>query len=251
MVYYKPKRKPDSLEKETIAIFNKHNGNYGSRRIKVILNREGIVTSLRRICKILKQNNLEPKYGRRKFARNIYTSKDERYITENLIRQMIPTTSNQILHTDFTELKCRDGKLYVSGMIDAYDKTVTITVGTNQTNEMVLENIEMLEVTPQILHSDRGSQYTSTKLRDYLVKRKIQRSMSAPYCPYENAIIETFWKTLKTEIGPMKYFTKHQASLVLAYYTNYYNTDRIHSAIGYLTPLQKRTLSFSNLSENG
>ena len=243
-VYYKKKRKPDELEKAVIEIFRKHNSNYGSRRIKVVLNRQGITISKTRICKVLSNNGLEPKYGRRKLTRNIHTNKDERYIAENLTKNLTVTRSNQVAHTDFTEIKCSDGKLFVSGIIDAYDKTVVLKVGTRQTKELVCENLALLKNKPEIFHSDRGPQYTSSMLRDYLNTQNVQRSMSAPYCSCENSQIETFWKTLKTEIGATNHFTKHQASLVLAYYAHYYNNERIHSSIGYITPMEKRTLSF-------
>jgi len=247
-VYYKKKRVADEKEPEVVSVFKRHNGNYGSRRIKAELERKKVIVSGRRIIRILKRNGLEPKYGRKKLVRNIYTNKDERYIAGNLIRNKAATMSGQICHTDFTELKCKDGKLFVSGIIDAYDKTAVVKCGEKQSKELVKETIELMSKPPEILHSDRGSQYTSNLIREYLDEKKVKRSMSAPYCSYENAMIETFWKTLKVEIGDTRNLTKAELQMVIEYQVYYYNHERIHSSINYLTPIEKRTLSFSKVS---
>jgi transposase InsO family protein len=247
-IYYKKKRKSDSLESEVIEIFKQHNANYGSRRIKAVLSGRGKIISKDRIVRILKRNNLESKHGRRKLARNVYTTKDERYIAENLIRNVVATSPNEICHTDFTEMKCKDGKLFVSGVIDAYDRTVVIKYGEKQNKELVKETIELMPVKPKILHSDRGTQYTSNLIKEYLESAQVKRSMSSPYCSQENAMIETFWKTLKVEIGETKNFTKEELKQILDYQVHYYNTERIHSSINYMTPKEKRNLSFSNVS---
>ena len=247
-IYYKKKRKPDELEQSVIDIFKKHNSNYGSRRIKFILNRQGTTISKTRICNILKRNSLESKYGRKKLTRNIYTNKDERYISENLIKNVVATKPNQIVHTDFTEFKYNGGKLFVSGIVDAFDRTAVIAWDTRATKELVIQTINLLPVKPEILHSDRGSQYTSDLIREYAEVNNIKRSMSAPHRPCENACIETFWKTMKTEIGSTKHLTEYQLKLVLCYQLYYYNNERIHSSINYLTPYEKRALSFRNVS---
>jgi len=241
-VYYKSKRCRDALTKAVLKVFVKHNSNYGSRRIRAELKDEGIVVSKTRIIKILKENGKEPKYGRRKLARNIHSNKDERYIAENLILGKRATHKGQICHTDFTEFQYQGGKLYVSGIIDALDRTAVIKWGDRQTKELVKENIESLTYVPQILHSDRGPQYTSNLIREYAIENNIQRSMSAPFCSCQNAMIETFWKTLKVEIGETKYFTKEELIKVLEYQVHYYNNERRHSSLNYLSPVRYATL---------
>ena len=248
-VYYKSKRKSDELESEVIYIFKKHLSNYGSRRIKAELKKEGKIASKRRICRILSKNGLESKHGRKKLAKNIHTSNDKKYIADNRTSGKSATKPGEVVHTDFTEIQYKGGKLYVSGMIDAYDKNVVLVYGMRQTKELVKENLERLSIRPQILHSDRGPQYTSTEIRDYLEKHGILRSMSAPYCSYQNAYIESFWKTLKVEIGSFANLSLDQVILVLSYYEHYYNNERIHSSLNYMTPSQFRALSFSNVSE--
>ncbi len=84
--------------------------------------------------------------------------------------------------------------------------------------------------------SDRGSQFTSKLYQRTLEEHGIICSMSRPYKPVDNVYIETFFKTMKTEIGYVKKYTIEEYKMVVEYWMNYYNTERIHSSIGYLTP---------------
>jgi transposase InsO family protein len=249
-VYYESKRQEDVLTVAVLLIFDKHNGNYGSRRIRAVLKQDGIIASKSRICKILKENGRESKYGRKRLARNIHTNKDERYIAENLTLGVKATRKGQICHSDFSEFRYNSGKLQVSGIIDAYDKTAVAKWSDRATKELVEETLKMLPKPPEIFHTDRGSQYTSNAIRLYAEKNGIKRSMSAPYCSYQNAMIETFWKTLKVEIGETKHLTKEELIMVLEYQVYYYNNERIHSALNYLTPARYSVLNGASPIQN-
>ena len=245
-VYYKRKTPPiDPIEEKVVETFWEHNGNYGAPRIKVVLAKQGQHISKRRIGKILKKHCLESKHGRRKLAKNIYTSKDDRYIAANLIKGETALASNQICQMDASQFKCSEGKLFVNGIIDIYDKTVVARYGKTESKELISETIkEKLKVgKPKTLHMDRGSSNVSFKVKELMEANKINRSMSAPHSPYENQYIETFWKTAKTEIGNTEKLSRTELQMVLDYYINYYNTHRIHSSIGYLTPEQMRCAS--------
>ena len=248
-IYYQSKRKADELEKQVHQIFTTHNGAYGAPRIKIVLEKQGIKASKRRIGKILRQSGLESKHGRRKLAKNIYTAPEGRYIGENLIKGVKTKTPNTVWQMDYTEIKYCGGKLYVNGIIDIYDKVVVISCSDKATKEMSRQcTLKALEKygKPGILHTDRGSIYTSNLMKELLEELDIKRSMSAPGSPNENQYIETFWKTLKTEIGRTREYTKQELEMVLSYYVDYYNTTRMHSSIEYLTPEQKRSLFWIN-----
>lgn len=245
-VYYKKKKSTeDPFEKRVIEIFREHNGNYGAPRIKILLERENEIISRRRIGKILKKNNLESKHGRKKLAKNIHTSTEEKFIAENLIKGYIPTESNRVCQMDASQFKYQGGKLFVTGILDVFDKTVVASYGNGETKKLVSEAIEAKLKTgiPGILHSDRGSANSSKRVKKLLEENKINQSMSAPYKPNENQYVETFWKTMKIEVGETEHLTKEQLIMVLDYYLHYYNTERIHSSIGYITPAQMRELS--------
>jgi transposase InsO family protein len=233
------------LEERIVEIFREHNGNYGAPRIKAVLKKEGQRASKRRIGKILKRHCLESKHGRRKLAKNIYTASDERFIAENLIKGKRASASDQICQMDTSQFKCAEGKLFVNGIIDIYDKTVVAKYGKRENKELVLDTIsEKLKAgRPETIHTDRGSSNISLKVKELIEANEIRRSMSAPHKPNENQYIETFWKSAKTEIGNTKKLSFAELAIVLDYYINYYNTERIHSSIGYLTPAQMRSVS--------
>jgi len=246
MVYYERKTpEQDLMEEKVVEIFKEHNGNYGAPRIKVVLAARGEIISKRRIGKLLKKHGLESKHGRKKLAKNIYTSTDDRYIAENLIKGETSAASDQICQMDVSQFKCSEGKLFVNGIIDIYDKTVVANYGRQENKTLISETIKEKLKTgkPATLHMDRGSSNISLKIKELLESNEIKRSMSAPHSPHENQYIETFWKTAKTEIGDTRKLCRTELEMVLDYYIHYYNTERIHSSIGYLTPAQMRRVS--------
>jgi transposase InsO family protein len=217
-VYYKRKTLPkDPLEAKIVRIFRQHNGNYGAPRIKEVLARQGETVSRRRISRILKENRLESKHGRRKLARNIHTAVSERYIAENLIKGVVAEASDQICQMDASQFRFQQGKLFVNGIIDVYDKTVVATYGKRENKELIAQTImeKLASGNPQKIHTDRGAANTSLKVKQLMEANDIERSMSAPYSPHENQYIETFWKTAKTEIGDTKNLTLEQLVMVL------------------------------------
>lgn len=231
----------DAIEQRVLEIFDSNNGNYGSPRIKAVLNKEGAVISKRRIIKILKAYGRESKHGRRKLARNIHTATEQRFIEENLIKGYQAKESCEVWQMDATELKCSDGKLTVCGIIDIYDKTVAVEYGKRENKELVCATIEkrIRAGRPMVLHMDRGAANCSKKVKGLLLNEDILKSMSAPHSPNENQYIETFWKTLKVEVGESKRRKIAEMIMILDYYVNYYNTERLHSSIEYQTPQEK------------
>ena len=251
-VYYERKiETKDPLEDKVLKIFNRHNGNYGAPRIKVVLAKEGQIISKRRIGKILKKHCLESKHGRKKLAKNIHTVKDERFIAENLIKGKRASKSDEICQMDVSQFKYSGGKLFVNGIIDIYDKTVVMKYSNNENKELISSTIKemLLSGSPETLHSDRGLANASLKVKQLLESNHIKRSMSAPYSPNENQYIETFWKTAKTEIGSTKNLNQAELEMVLDYYIHYYNKERVHSSIGYMTPAQMRDFSRTRVRE--
>ena len=245
-VYYKRKTETkDPLEDKVIEIFKAHNGNYGAPRIKAVLAKEEQIISKRRIGKILKKHCLESKHGRKKLAKNIHTVKNDRYIAENLIKGEKSAASDQICQMDVSQFKCSEGKLFVNGIIDIYDKTVVAEYGKHENKKLISDTIKKkLKIgKPKTLHMDRGSSNASLKVKELIEKSEIKRSMSSPHKPNENQYIETFWKSAKVEIGNTKKLNFAELKMVLDYYINYYNTERLHSSIGYLTPEQMRDSS--------
>lgn len=156
---------------------------------------------------------------------------------ENLIKRDFtadkPLTK---LLTDITEVQCVDGKLYISPVLDCYNgEIVALEMGNNMKKELCIDTIKSLgKHENTIIHSDRGSQYTSDEYRKTLKLQGLIQSLSGSGHCYDNARMESFFATLKKEKLyriPMYKMTRTEVrSIVFRYIFGYYNTVRITSA---------------------
>ena len=246
--YYRvPKTKESEeieLEKAVINCFEKHNGNYGRIRIKKELERGKIHISENKIARILKKHGLAAKSGRtgRKKAPKIT---DEQYFEENLIKDKFSVDKpNYLWCSDITELVCKNSKVYVCGIIDvATRRLVGWSIKKHQRQDIVQDAFEMaVGRNPErpedaVYHSDRGCQYTAKKTKELVEKYGFKKSMSRPGTPSDNQPIESFWRTLECEMPNIRHLTFKEAGRVLVkYFEFYYNSERLHSGIGYLAP---------------
>lgn len=237
------------VEQQVISCFNKHKKNYGRIRIKKELERCGVFISECMVARIMRENGLVSKGGRKKRSTKPKKTPAE-YISENLFREIRKSTEhkdikpNTIWSADLSEFKCYKGKFYASGIIDvASKKVVGIHTDSNMRQELVHETIEMAynRFSPKegiIFHSDRGSQYTANKTKKLLDNFNMKSSMSRPGSPNDNQPIESLWKTIKHEIGDeLAKLPYEKAKLKLIKHIEfYYNSDRLHSSLGYITP---------------
>lgn len=232
------------LEKVVVNCFEKHKGNYGRIRIKKDLARSGIKISENRISRILKEHGLAAKSGRMGRKKTPKPT-EEQYIEENLIKNKFEIkVPNYLWCSDITELVCKGNKIYTCGIIDvATRRIVGWSIKRHQRQEIVQEALEMavgrnpLRPAGAVYHSDRGCQYTAKKTKEMVEKYGFKKSMSRPGTPSDNQPIESFWHTLECELPNIRNLTFEDASRVLVkYFEFYYNSDRLHSGIGYLTP---------------
>lgn len=246
--YYKAiraeKREDSEIEKQVIHCFERHNGNYGRIRIRKELSRHGVDVSEYRISGILRRNGLTAKGGRTG-KRRVQKPTKEQYIEENLIRDKFTVTEpNYLWCSDITEVRVKGGKLYVCGVIDvATRRIVGWAIDRRMTQEVVQRAIELAAIrNPErpdgaIFHSDRGSQYTAKRTKEQVESLGFRKSMSRPGTPSDNQPIESFWHTLKRELGEMDKESYQEArARIAAYIETYYNPIRLHSGIGYSAP---------------
>lgn len=198
------------------------------------------------IARVLKQNNLRAKGGKRKKWHR--KNDEETYRAEYLAKDKNVDEFMELVCADITEMKVSTGKIYCSGIIDVKTRMIVgYTLSPSVKQEIVQESIEyMLGIygKPKIYHCDRGSQYTAIKTKRMLESKGIQISMSRPHTPRDNYPIESFWHTMKTELSDIDFKDKdyEEAKEIIEMYITYYNTERIHSAINYMTPLRSKTL---------
>lgn len=203
--------------------------------------------SEKKISKIMKELGIKSKYGRKK-SKNVYTKADstERYIKDNLYPKLSEQDKQrEIWSMDFTEEKIEGKKIYSCGIISVNRKILIARItGKSNTKETAIETLVrgILQYgKPYMVMTDRGSQFVSKEFHDTLETYGIVHSMSRPHTPIDNRFIETFWKSMKIEIGKVQQLTLSDYLVIMEYYEYYYNHERPHSSLGYCAPLADAT----------
>jgi transposase InsO family protein len=219
---------------------------YGSPKITRLLKREGWCVSERMVGKLMKENGLRSCVSR-KFRVNTTDSNHQHPIAPNVLDQRFTTTApNKIWVTDITYVPCREGRLYLASVLDLYTRRIVgWKLADRMTTDLVLAALDQAyeaQKPPEglIHHSDRGSQYASEEYRTRLQQYHMKASMSRKGNCYDNACIESFHSLLKKEfIYCTRFRTKAQAQQEMFEYIElFYNRKRIHSALGYVSPIR-------------
>lgn len=246
--YYKVSARTEKEEKEeekaVVQSFAENHGRYGRIRIRKELQRKGIEISEYRISKILRKNGLKAKCGRRRKWRK--EKKDApQYLEENLIKKKFEVIQpNYLWCSDITELRCHGTKVYVCGIIDvATRRIVGWSIAKTQTQKLVQDAFRMAvgrnPKRPEnaVYHSDRGCQYTAKKTKELVESHGFRKSMSRPGKPNDNQPIESFWRTLECEMDDIRSLRFEEAARTIVNFIEmYYNADRLHSGINYMSP---------------
>ena len=233
----------EELRRAVQDAFVEHHGSFGRRTLKRVLERKNIRISEYKISKILKELGFRSKYGRKR-CKNVYTSKHtEKYIRQNLYASLTEEQKSrmEIWSMDFTEEKINGKKIYTCGIISVNRK---ILVGYAQdsrcTTALAMKafaNAMLAYGIPDMVMTDRGAQFVSRDFHAMMEDWGIKHSMSRPRTPIDNRFIETFWKTMKVELGKKDLLNEQTYRMVIEYYIYYYNNLRPHSSLGYVPPL--------------
>jgi putative transposase len=217
---------------------------YGYRRITAALHREGQFVNHKRVLRLMKASDLLVRP-----LRGFQITTDSRHafpIYPNLYQNRIPTALNQIWTADITYIRLPLCFVYLAVVMDACSrKALGWALGTSLEAELALEALRQALATrdlPEglIHHSDRGVQYACGEYTALLKAHGIQISMSRKGNPYDNAQMESFMKTLKSEeVYLNEYRTFEEARRQIAHFINLvYNQKRLHSSLGYVPPAE-------------
>lgn len=224
----------DFLKEEIKRVFLENSSRYGSPRIALQLYDEGIETNKRVVATLMRQCGLCATGYHRRRADYGQKTPIETLVKDNLLqRRFDQEIIDTIWVTDITYISCRDGRLYLSTYIDLTTRIPRCyEISTNMRKSIVIRPIEKYHgKLPKIIHSDRGSQYRSLDFQALLESRQILHSMSYPGTPVDNAVIESYHKSIKRElIYPNKHKTKAEMRVLIQEYLNHYYSDkRIHT----------------------
>ena len=215
---------------------NPFNDNYGVPRVQMALEQRGIKAGKRRITKIMRENGWL--HTKKRCPHGLTKADPQAMITENLIKQDFSAEEPyKKLLTDITQTQCKDGKLYISPILDCCNgEILSLEMRSNMKKELCIDTVKALRRYPiegAILHSDRGSQYTSEAFRETLKRMKIQQSLSGVAHCYDNARMESFFATLKKEllyrIPTYRMTMEEVKSAVFRYVFTYYNQVRVYT----------------------
>ncbi len=214
---------------------------YGSPRLAHALGRP---TSRNRIARLMRQERLWARQ-RSKFRVPTTDSRHAEPIAPNRIGTLKVQRSDQVWVTDATCVLTGQGWLYVVALLDAHsrrivgwsmDESLDALVAVRALNMAIAQRNPSAEL---IVHSDRGSQFASAAFRQLLAAHRLTASMSRKGNCYDNAYIESFWSSLKYEtVYRHRYATRAQARVALFdYIESFYNRTRLHSSLGYVSPV--------------
>ena len=244
---YESKRaKQNAALLEKIKLIHKRSRmNYGCMKVYQQLRRSGEAVNYKRVERLMRENGIRAKRARR--FRVTTSSKHKLGVAENVLeRRFTVSKPNEVWATDITYIWTEEGFVYLVVFLDLYSRLV---VGWTVSDTLEVDFVERAFLLAQqsrgslvspLVHSDRGSQYASSAFKSRLEAFSCNQSMSRKGNCWDNAVSESFFSLLKTELVHHERFkTKQEAKDKLFDYIEvFYNRSRIHSANGYLSPME-------------
>lgn len=235
------KIRKEKLMQEITDIYFDKKGRYGAPRIVAELNANQTAICLSTVAKYMRELGIRSKLGR-KFRIATTDSNHGFYIAPNLLnREFDVDKPSKVWVSDITYIHTKDGFLYLTVVIDLYDRKV---IGWSYSSNMTAQNttVAALRMAVRnrkpnigtIIHSDRGVQYACGEFVDLVKENKMVQSMSRKGNCWDNAVAESFFKSLKTELiyGAIEMSAKDMETELFEYIEVWYNRSRRHSALG-------------------
>ena len=244
--YYRFKRNLGRPGKDAVLsavmqdVLDEHpfNDNYGVDRMQIALMHRGYTVGKRRISRIMKENGWL--HERKRRPKGLTRATTEIQEKENLIKQDFTSDQPyQKLLTDISQISCRDGKLYISPIMDCFNgEIISLVMRSNMRKELCIDTFnaaaKRFPLNGVILHSDRGSQYTSEAFREKLSNAGVLQSLSGVNHCFDNARMESFFATLKKEllyrIPTYKMKMDEVKAIIFRYVFVYYNRIKIYTS---------------------
>jgi putative transposase len=220
---------------------------YGSRRMWKALAREGEQVGRGRVERLMRRNGIQGAKRRRKPWRTTIPDPDARLRPDLVQRDFNAAGRNQLWVSDFTYLRCWEGLVFFAFVVDAYDRAIVgWQFAAHMRTDLVLDALRMalamterVEEVQLVHHSDAGSQYTSFDYSQTLDDHRVLASIGSVGDAYDNALAESFVDSFKTElIRDRVWRSRSQLELAIVEYVAWFNTHRLHSALGDVPPAE-------------
>jgi transposase InsO family protein len=233
------------FDDEIHQVYQEHRGRYGSPRITRALRQKAIPCSENRVARRMQALGLAARKRKAWVPRTTDSRHGGPICANLLLNRDQPTQPHQVWLSDITYVATGEGWLYLAGFLDmATRRLVGWAVGETLEASLVCEGLREAKTRYRpkeglIIHSDRGSQYASGAYRQLLEDIRAVPSMSRRANCYDNAMMESFWSTLKAEcFASYLPATQSEArTMIFQYIETYYNRVRLHSSLGYQCPM--------------
>ena len=238
-----PDHEEIKLRTKLQELFKKNRQTYGSRRLVKALKAAGYEIGRFKVRRLMKQLGIEVRYPKR--FRVITDSKHRLAVAPNALnRQFNPTAPNQVWTTDISYVWTLEGFMYVAVVIDLYSRQVVgWSIDEHMKTSLCINALKMAYWRKKpsrglMHHSDRGSQYASDGYREQLKIMGMIQSMSRKGNCWDNSPTERFFRSLKSEhLNYERFASKAKAKLSIVDYIAFYNGQRMHSTLGYKSPI--------------
>lgn len=253
--YYEVQQPTDEsgLETEISKVFYENRQVYGSRKVQKELAKQGYRVSRRRICRIMRKLGLESAYSKSKY-RTHSKSCNEADIPNELNRQFDGQQQYGVVVSDLTYVRVNHKWNYVCILLDLFNRQIIgYSAGPHKNAELVYAAFATVDIdlrNIKMFHTDRGSEFNNSLIDDVITTFDIRRSLSLKGCPYDNAVAESTFKIFKAEFVYGRNFSNlNSLKLELSDYIHWFNHFRLHSSLGYLSPLEFKAKTLVNLSD--
>lgn len=244
-----------ALQEALAGAFARHQRRYGSRRLLIELQEDGHAVGRHQVRKLMKQNGLQAIQPRSFVPRTTDSRHPGPFSPNLLLDRPPPSRPGEVLVGDITYLPLAGGEwAYLAGWMDLYSRKLSgWSVDENMEEKLVHSALQKAIDHNQlgkgsIVHSDRGGQYVGKAFRTTLRAHHFEQSMSRADDPYDNAFMESCWSRLKAELVNQRVFHSlaDARAQLFEYIESYYNRQRRHSSLGYISPLQFEEAYYRN-----
>lgn len=241
----------EELKKEILDIYHDTSEVYGARKMAAALRQKNITVSVHLVRELMAEMGL---INIRVYSNYLYNKEFGKY--KNFLNQNFESDApNQIWVSDVTLFKYKENSYYICVIIDLFSrKVISCCVGRNNTTYLIKRTFreaynDCLPGDGLIFHSDRGSNYKAESFRKLLASKNVTQSFSRAHVPYDNAVMENFFGSLKKEeLYRWRYRSERELKERIKEYVDFYNNTRLHEKLQYRTPNQVEEEYFSSIN---